>query len=578
MQVSHSRVECFESCPFKYKLRYLDKIETIKADNADNALYLGTALHTGLEKDVETAINEYYMQYPVITDEHINEAIKLEILIPKAAAIAPKGFNEVEISDDDFKGFIDLLAPAKSDTRLGGDYQELPNVYDIYDFKYSNNVSHYKESVQIHLYKYFYEKLNPSKKIRKLFYLCVPKVNIKQKKTESLQEFRKRIQEEAMNVEPKLVEIEYDQSKVIDWLFKVKRMTEAEEFYKNQGWLCRYCDYSDYCQKGWDYMLLPKNERRNIEKVEKKVVWLYGSPFSGKTTFANKFPDPLMLNTDGNIKFVDAPFIPIKDQVEVVGRMTKRTMAWQVFKDVIAELEKKDNSFKTIIVDLLEDTYEYCRLYMYDQMGITHESDDSFRAWDKVRTEFLSTLKRLMVLDYENIILISHEDTSKDITKKGGDKITAIKPNMQEKTANKVAGMVDIVARVIADGDIRTLSFKTNEVIFGGGRLTTSTNEIALDYDEFLGVYEEANKAAVASMTKTKPTSRKKKEEKVEDVPSEAIDNEEALANETKQIESEEKADEVEDTTEAEETDEKSETEEPSEEKPKTRVRKRREN
>ena len=558
MQVSHSRVECFESCPFKYKLRYLDKIETIKADNADNALYLGTALHTGLEKDVQTAIHEYYMQYPVITDEHINEAIKLEILIPKAAAIAPKGFNEVEISDDDFKGFIDLLVPAKSDTRLGCEY-------DIYDFKYSNNTSHYKDSVQIHLYKYFYEKLNPGKKIRKLFYLCVPKVNIKQKKTESLQEFRKRIQEEAMNVEPKLVEIEYDQSKVIDWLFKVKHMTEAEEFYKNQRWLCIYCDYNDYCQKGWDFMLLPKNERRNIEKVEKKVVWLYGSPFSGKTTFANKFPEPLMLNTDGNIKFVDAPFIPIKDQVEVVGRMTKRTMAWQVFKDVIAELEKKDNDFKTIIVDLLEDTYEYCRLYMYDQMGITHESDDSFRAWDKVRTEFLSTLKRLMALDYENIILISHEDTSKDITKKGGDKITAIKPNMQEKTANKVAGMVDIVARVIADGDIRTLSFKTNEVIFGGGRLTTSTNEIALDYDKFLGVYEEANKAAVASMTKPKPTSRKKKEEKVEDVPSEPIDNEEALANETKQIESEEKADE---------TDEEPE----KEEKPKTRVRKRREN
>lgn len=577
MQVSHSRIETFESCPFKYQLRYIDKISTIKADNADNALFLGTAMHTGLEKNVEAAIKEYYMQYPVITDSHVNEAIKLELLIPKAKKLIPKGLNEVEISDDDFKGFIDLLAPVKSETRLGGEYQDLPGVYDIYDFKYSNNVSHYKDSVQIHLYKYFYEKLNPGKKIRKLFYLCVPKVNIKQKKTESLQEFRKRIQEEAMNVEPKLIEIEYDQSKVIDWLFKVKHMTEAEEFYKNQCWLCRYCEYSDYCQKGWNYMLLPKNERRNIEKVEKKVVWLYGSPFSGKTTFANKFPDPLMLNTDGNIKFVDAPFIAIKDNVEVVGRMTKRTMAWQVFKDVIAELEKKDNSFKTIIVDLLEDTYEQCRLYMYDQMGITHESDDSFRAWDKVRTEFLSTLKRLMALDYENIILISHEDTSKDITKKGGDKITAIKPNMQEKTANKVAGMVDIVARVIADGDIRTLSFKTNEVIFGGGRLTTSTNEIALDYDEFLGVYEEANKAAVASMTKKKTTSRKssKKKEMVEDVPSEPLDNEEALANETKQIESEEKADEKPET---EEPAEESEKEEKAEEKPKTRVRKRRSN
>ncbi len=554
MQVSHSRVECFEGCPFKYRLKYVENLRTVKADNPDNALFLGTALHTGLEKNVEAAIQEYYMQFPVITDAHVNEAIKLELMIPKAAAMIPKGFNEVEISDDDFKGFIDLLAPVTSDTRLGGEYQELPNVYDIYDFKYSNNVSHYKESVQIHLYKYFYEKLNPGKKIRKLVYLCVPKVNSKQKKDESLKDFRSRIQEECRNAEPKLVEVEYDQSKVIDWLFQVKHMTEAIEFPQKRSWLCRYCEYKDYCQKGWNFMILPKNERRNIEQVQKKVVWLYGSPFSGKTTFANKFPDPLMLNTDGNIKFVDAPFISIKDQVEVVGRRTKRTKGWEVFKDVISELEKKNNTFKTIVVDLLEDMYEQCRLYMYEQMGITHESDDSFRAWDKVKTEFLSTLKRLMGLDYENIILISHEDTTKDITKKGGDKVTAIKPNLQEKTATKVAGMVDIVARVVADGDIRTLSFKTNEVIFGGGRLLTKTDEIPLDYDAFLDVYAEANEAAAQSMhqtsSKASASSRSRKKAEVGEEPLEGFMNspkvpdkplyaEEALAKEVAQSEAE---------------------------------------
>ncbi len=581
MQVSHSRVECFDGCPFKYRLRYKEGLQVIKADNADNALFLGTALHTGLEKNVDAAIQEYYMQFPVITDAHVNEAIKLEMMIPKAAAMIPKGFNEVEISDEDFKGFIDLLAPVTSDTRLGGEYQDLPGVYDIYDFKYSNNVSHYKESVQIHLYKYFYEKLNPGKKIRRLFYLCVPKTNIKQKKDESLQEFRSRIQEECKNAEPKLLEVEYDQQKVIDWLFKVKHMTEATEYPQNTGWLCRYCEYNDYCQKGWNFMILPKNERRNIEQVQKKVIWLYGSPFSGKTTFANKFPDPLMLNTDGNIKFVDAPYISIKDQVEVVGRMTKRTMGWAVFKDVIAELEKKDNSFKTIIVDLLEDTYEQCRLYMYDQMGITHESDDSFRAWDKVRTEFLSTLKRLMGLDYENIVLISHEDTTKDITKKGGDKVTAIKPNLQEKTANKVAGMVDIVARVVADGEIRTLSFKTNEVIFGGGRLLTKTDEIPLDYDAFLDVYAEANEAAAQSMhqdTSKKTSTRKKKEEDapVEDaVPDEPLDNEEALAKEAEQAEAEAQ-EEAPASVEPNSGEVKEEAPAEAEQKPKTRTRKRR--
>jgi phage nucleotide-binding protein len=484
LQVSHSRIETFKNCPFKFKLSYVDELKTLKPDDADNALFLGTALHTGIEKGVDEALQEYFNQYPVITDLHINEAMKLEVMIPKAKRMLPRGEFEVKIEDEDFKGFIDLLVPVDNYT------------FDIYDFKYSNNTSHYEESAQVHLYKYFFEKLNLEMKVRNLYYLCVPKVNIRQKKTEELHQFRQRIHDELMNAEPQLIQVEYDPNKVIDWMFNVKHTVEAESFPKNESWLCKYCEFKDYCERGLDYMLLPKNERRNIEVIEKKVVWLYGSPFSGKTTFANHFPDPLMLNTDGNIKFVDAPYIAIKDRIEKTGRQTNKTLAWDVFKEVIDELEKKDNDFKTIIVDLLEDTYEYCRLWMYDQMGITHESDDSFRAWDKVRTEFLSTLKRLMALDYENIILISHEDSTKDITKKGGDKLTSIKPNLQDKVANKVAGMVDIVARVIADDSNRVLSFKNNEVIFGGGRLKTTVREIPLKYDEFLKVYVEANGGA----------------------------------------------------------------------------------
>lgn len=493
-------------------MRYRDKILTLPPDNADHALILGLAIHTGIEKGLEQAKHDYLMSYPIITDLHIHEVMKMEHLIPKAVEMLPSGQHEVHIRTTHFQGFIDLICKNPDGT------------YDMYDFKYSNNVSNYRKSAQLHLYKYFWEKMT-GKTIRNMYFLFIPKVQIRQKKSEDLLGFRKRLQQELNKVEPKLVEIEFDYNKVIEFMLKTKTVIEAKEYPKNESHLCNWCEYQDYCLKGNDYMILPKNERRNIEKIDKKVVWLYGSPFSGKTTFANEFPDPLMLNTDGNVKFVDAPFVAIKDQLKVEGRMSKRTLAWQTFKDVIAELEKKDNDFKTIIVDLLEDTYEHCRLYMYDQMGISHESDDSFRAWDKVRTEFLSTLKKLMNLDYENIILISHEDTSKDITKKGGDKITAIKPNLQEKTANKVAGMVDIVARVIADGEVRTLSFKTNEVVFGGGRLTAETTQIGLDYEEFLTVYEEANKAAVAKLkngkakkeeTETKPSRRSKKDEPIE--------------------------------------------------------------
>ena len=503
-------------------MRYLEGITTIPATEPDNPLILGQAVHTGIEKNLEEAIREYCFSFPIITDEHINEIIKFETVIQLArAAIPPGGKFEVEIKDDDFHGFIDYLVPAQTEQRLNGENQEIPDVFDLYDFKYSNNVSGYKQSGQLHEYKYFFERNNPGKKIRNMFFVFIPKVTIRQKKTETLLEFRERLKEALSGVEVKIVQIGFNPEKVIEFLFGIKAVNEETEFPQEKSYLCRYCEFQEYCEKGNDYMIkLPENKRRNIEAVEKRVLWIYGVPFCGKTTFANNFPDPLMLNTDGNIKFVNAPYIHIKDDVRVEGRQTKRTLAWEVFKDTVAELEKKDNTFKTIVVDLLEDLYEHCRLYMYQQMGITHESDDSFRAWDKVRGEFLNTLKKLMNLDYENIILISHEDTTKDITRKGGDKITAIKPNLQDKVANKVAGMVDVVARIVADDEVRTFNFKSNEVIFGGGRLRVNAKDIPLDVDALFAVYDEANANAAAgkkaapapTTTKTGRSSRRKAE------------------------------------------------------------------
>ena len=495
---------------------------TIPATEPDNPLILGQTVHTGIEKSLKEAIREYCFSFPIITDEHINEIIKFETVIPLARAAIPLGGQfEVEIKDDDFHGFIDYLVPMgyMSKEALHNPYGEDVDVFDLYDFKYSNNVSGYKQSGQLHEYKYFFERNNPGKKIRNMYFVFIPKVTIRQKKTETLLEFRERLKEALSGVEVKTVQIGFNPEKVIEFLFGLKAVNEETEFPQEKSYLCRYCEFQEYCEKGNDYMIkLPENKRRNIEAVEKRVLWIYGVPFCGKTTFANNFPDPLMLNTDGNIKFVDAPYIRIKDEVRVEGRQTKRTLAWDVFKDTISELEKKENTFRTIVVDLLEDLYEHCRLYMYQQMGITHESDDSFRAWDKVRGEFLNTLKRLMNLDYENIILISHEDTSKDITRKGGDKITAIKPNLQEKVANKVAGMVDVVARIVADGETRTFSFKSNEVIFGGGRLRVNAKDIPLDVKALFAVYDEANKNAASGMAepaapaKTGRTGRKRTE------------------------------------------------------------------
>ena len=527
MQVSYSRVETFKKCPFQFKLKYIEKFETLPPDDVTNALVLGHALHTGIEKGVDAGIAEYMNAFPIVTDGMVEESLKLEYWIPKVIeALPPDGLHEIEIADEDFKGFIDYLAPTGNE-----------NEFDLYDFKYSNNIDNYLESAQLHLYKYYYEKLNPDKKIRNLYFVFIPKTQIRMKyknktnpRDETTFEFRNRIKSELSNKQITVSSIEYDPNKVVEFLTHTKHLVESTEYAKNESRLCDWCDFKDYCLNGNDYnifrmedekMNLPKNERMPSDTIIKRKMWFYGAPFSGKTYLANMFPDMLLMSTDGNYTQLPdgiPPHIDIKNEVSVEGRITKTKLAWETFKEVIAELEKGGNDFRTIVLDLMEDTYESCRLYMYDKLNITHESDDSYRAWDKVRLEFLSTIKRFFNLNYENLIVISHEDTTNDLTKRSGDKITSIRPNIQPKAALKLAGMVDFVARVVNDNGVRTVSFKADEVTFGGGRLNISNVEIPCTLDAILDLYD----GNVTTVEKPKRQGRAAKSEetpKVEETP-----------------------------------------------------------
>ncbi len=480
---------------------------------ASNALIIGTAMHMGIEEDVNKAITWYYDQFPIINDECVTETMKLEKVIEMMKKALPTGgFYEVEINDQDFKGFIDYLVPITE------------NEYDLYDFKYSNNFDRYLESDQLHLYKYYFEKNNLGKKIRNLYFVFGPKIQLKQKANESTFEYRKRVLEQLDEKEVTIIQINYEPNMVIRYLSEIKECLEETEYNKRPSKLCYFCEYRPICEERKFYeikesenMDLPSTERRTITKENYKKIWIYGAPFSGKTTFVDKAPVPVNLNTDGNIKYVTMPVIPIRDKVRVEGRQTIVTKAWEIFKETVGEFSKNQNDFKTLVVDLTEDIYEYCRLYMYDKLNLSHESDDPFRAWDKVRTEFLSTMRRLLNLEY-NVILISHEDTTKDIMKKSGDKITAIKPNINEKVANKLAGMVDIVARVVADGDARYLEFKSDEVTFGGGRLNLSKNSIPLDWNELMKIYDsqEGVKSNDDKSNEESPKTDKQEESGVE--------------------------------------------------------------
>lgn len=490
-KISYSSIGTYKQCSFRFKLSKIDGLKTIFDCDPKNPLVVGRMFHRAMETDNQTAIKEYFDQYPIIDDLHLNEVLKIECLTDEARSLLPaEGLHEVQIETDDYLGFIDLLVPVTD------------NTFDLYDFKYSapKNWRTYLDSAQLHVYKHYFELANPGKQIRNMYYLFAPKTSIYQKKKETLEEFRRRLSDTLASLKCEVMQVEYDPAKVEQFHRDAEELRAAEEYPKTTNEkLCGWCEFEDYCKEGCDYMLLPENKREAKPETRRKKIYLYGAPFSGKSYLANEFPDVLFISTDGNYTALPGgvpPHIDIKDRVTVEGRLTKRVYAWEIFKEVLAELEKKENTFKTLVIDLTEDLYQLCRHCMFAKLGIQHESDSGYgKGWDIVQNEFLTHIKKFMMLDYDYLILISHEDISKDITKRSGDRITAIKPNIPDKLATKIAGMTDIVIRVVNNNGRHEMQIKPDEYTFGGGRLINGSNvgNMPASYENILTIYETEN-------------------------------------------------------------------------------------
>ena len=243
MQFSYSNISTFAQCPYKWFLHYRQKLKTIPDTDAGNALYLGLAIHKGVETgSVEAGIAEYKSHYNVLTDEMINWIIQLEYQIPRVIDLLPKGgLHELKIDTAEYIGYVDYI---HDDT--------------VYDFKFSNNVDNYLESPQLSIYKHYIEQVRPDIKIKHLKYVFVPKILIRQKKTETIQQFRARLQEHLEASEIKIIEVNYNENSVTDFKECCKFVTQCKDFPKNPTKLCGWCQYQQYCESDGliDWMIL----------------------------------------------------------------------------------------------------------------------------------------------------------------------------------------------------------------------------------------------------------------------------------------------------------------------------------
>jgi len=252
-RVSYSKISTWNECPFKYRLQYIEKLEVKDSTDPASPLYIGTAVHTGIEKhSIEAAIESYKSNFTELTEEHEFEIEKLKIMTQKAIEQIPECETyEYKLDvQDEYVGYIDGLKKNEDDT------------YTIMDFKASNNVSGYKKSQQVHIYTYYFERLTGNK-VRDSYYVFIPKPTIKL--NESLSN-KKEILEELSNMNVHFEKVEYDPNQVNYFFARKTLMEKAKDFPKRPNRFCRWCPYYLFCtSNGVDRSELKESSLHKLE-------------------------------------------------------------------------------------------------------------------------------------------------------------------------------------------------------------------------------------------------------------------------------------------------------------------------
>lgn len=203
---------------------------------------------------------------------------------------------------------------------------------------------------------------------------------------------------------------------------------------------------------------LPKVEKLS-PKSEPKNFFIWGAPMTGKSYFSSFFPNPLILNTDGNSKQGSAPSIQLRNIRNEAGGL-KQSVIKQLDDIVIAlQVENpkrpENQQFKTIVVDVIDDVCIQIEQAICLDAGVQALSDipygKGYAMFNTALQQFVMDLKALPL----NVIYISRELAITD----ENTGATTYEPSLKTKYYNIVNGNCDVVIRTKKIGDGQNASY-----------------------------------------------------------------------------------------------------------------------
>ena len=394
MIYSHSRLSTFEQCPYKYKLKYLDKIETDVPDTIET--YLGSRVHETLEKlyrdldyqkknTIEELLAFYHEEwqkhwsdeivivkkdydvdhYRKMGEKYIREYYKKYHPFDQDRTIAIEERILIDLDESgDYKlqGYIDRLAEPQE------------GYYVIHDYKTNQRLppqEHFDSDRQLALYAIGVKNQYPDvKNIDLAWHFLKFNKQIKSKRSEQqLQQLKK------------------------ETLKLIKKIERTTTFETNPSFLCDWCEYKSICPQ-WShlYKLREKPDNEYLRDSGVALVDRYAE-LKEKTNqvkldlfaelekleealiaYAEKEGIEVIFGTNNQVRFKKQPRYAIPSKGSKIRKELEHILKKQGKWDEVQQLDTNalnkillDNKWDEDLLKMIKDYVEYSeskRLYL----------------------------------------------------------------------------------------------------------------------------------------------------------------------------------------------------------------------
>ena len=201
-----------------------------------------------------------------------------------------------------------------------------------------------------------------------------------------------------------------------------------------------------------------------------KVV-VYGPEGIGKTTFANKFPQPVYIDTEGSTNFID-------------GKKLPNPTSWTMLLEEVEYLKNTPGIARTLVIDTIDWAESLAKQHLmsknnWDAIDSTAYGARYVALADEIG-KLLNKLSELIELNY-NVVILAHSKTKKHELPDELGAFDRYVLKLEQRDASLVKEWADIILFANFKTTVITDSKTNSKKATGGQRVMYTTHKPAWD-------------------------------------------------------------------------------------------------